>query len=476
MSSPEAYPKCPKHAGVTPAGSLAPSLGLNEPEQLRQSYSSITHTCAQPITGYSNNSGETESQRACDDDIQLVGDRHLPTSVASIQTSPQPAAAANSSQTKPRRVSSSYEECGPLKYERASNVVISITPKRESSNFGLHNLSEDTVGLPKEQYKPPPSRSRSAKPPVDLTIDYSVRPEQKAKTKAKRNRTIAVSEKPSTPTASSLLLRSQSQMTVTEESTEVLPLEGALPLKSEITSGKSTAASLDHWYTPEKSDRTNAQQMKNTEEVTITIPEEPLANMEKTEGESRPREHANDNITASKRKENSDVIGIDNFQKTEDGGKLLNGTRRKVQRSKTLGFLDSLQKEVLAAPETPKGKKRGRGRLQKSQEVPMTEPGDEVVSTNPSSTAVIQSGVSTQAKASRDTPSHTVTSMTEENPVVRPNSTPPKPDNPAQRTRPAMGDTPEKRSHSPLSKGKVPFRVGLSRRARIAPLLRIVKK
>ncbi|KAK3081459.1 hypothetical protein LTS18_006508 [Coniosporium uncinatum] len=31
-------------------------------------------------------------------------------------------------------------------------------------------------------------------------------------------------------------------------------------------------------------------------------------------------------------------------------------------------------------------------------------------------------------------------------------------------------------SHSPLSKGKVPYRVGLSRRARIAPLLRVVKK
>jgi hypothetical protein len=31
-------------------------------------------------------------------------------------------------------------------------------------------------------------------------------------------------------------------------------------------------------------------------------------------------------------------------------------------------------------------------------------------------------------------------------------------------------------AHSPLSKGKVPFRVGLSKRARIAPLLRIVKK
>ena len=42
-------------------------------------------------------------------------------------------------------------------------------------------------------------------------------------------------------------------------------------------------------------------------------------------------------------------------------------------------------------------------------------------------------------------------------------------------TSPKAKETPSP-AHSPLSKGKVPFRVGLSKRARITPLLRIVKK
>jgi hypothetical protein len=36
--------------------------------------------------------------------------------------------------------------------------------------------------------------------------------------------------------------------------------------------------------------------------------------------------------------------------------------------------------------------------------------------------------------------------------------------------------SPKPSSHSPAVKGKTPYRVGLSKRARIAPLLRIVKK
>ncbi|KAF1347123.1 hypothetical protein BDV97DRAFT_233534 [Delphinella strobiligena] len=44
------------------------------------------------------------------------------------------------------------------------------------------------IGLPKEQYKPRPSRSRSDKVTVELPLDYSTRPEKS--TKAKRARTI----------------------------------------------------------------------------------------------------------------------------------------------------------------------------------------------------------------------------------------------------------------------------------------------
>jgi hypothetical protein len=64
-------------------------------------------------------------------------------------------------------------------------------------------------------------------------------------------------------------------------------------------------------------------------------------------------------------------------------------------------------------------------------------------------------------------------------PAIPPPSTP---EQPELRSKPSV-KTPESKTaakspnnHSPINKGKVPYRVGLSKRARIAPLLRVMKK
>jgi hypothetical protein len=69
---------------------------------------------------------------------------------------------------------------------------------------------------------------------------------------------------------------------------------------------------------------------------------------------------------------------------------------------------------------------------------------------------------------------------TEEKKSAPPQSTP---EQPQLAPAPEVPKTPESKTkaksptnHSPINKGKVPYRVGLSRRSRIAPLLRIIKK
>ncbi|KAE9971466.1 hypothetical protein BLS_004426 [Venturia inaequalis] len=63
--------------------------------------------------------------------------------------------------------------------------------KDEASNKGASSLNPDelAIGLPKEQYKPRPSRSRSARIVEDTSIDYSKRPETLTTSKLKRRKT-----------------------------------------------------------------------------------------------------------------------------------------------------------------------------------------------------------------------------------------------------------------------------------------------
>ena len=61
-----------------------------------------------------------------------------------------------------------------------------VTPKSDCTPAFEHDFS--AIGIPEEQYKPRPSRSRSLKLSGEVPIDYSKRPEAAVK-KARRTRT-----------------------------------------------------------------------------------------------------------------------------------------------------------------------------------------------------------------------------------------------------------------------------------------------
>ncbi|QDS74534.1 hypothetical protein FKW77_007582 [Venturia effusa] len=61
--------------------------------------------------------------------------------------------------------------------------------KSESTDVLSLDCDDLAIGLPKEQYKPRPSRSRSARITEDTSIDYSKRPEKSGATKLKRRKT-----------------------------------------------------------------------------------------------------------------------------------------------------------------------------------------------------------------------------------------------------------------------------------------------
>jgi hypothetical protein len=79
--------------------------------------------------------------------------------------------------------------------------VAPVSSKSEQKPSYVPNSEDDliTVGVPLEQYKPRPSRSRSLKLNMEQSIDYSQRPERVAK-KTRRTRTTGEVETTSSAT------------------------------------------------------------------------------------------------------------------------------------------------------------------------------------------------------------------------------------------------------------------------------------
>lgn len=129
-----------------------------------------------------------------------------------------------------------------------------------------------------------------------------------------------------------------------------------------------------------------------------------------------------------------------------------------------------------AVPDEPP-KKRGRGRPPKAK---AQEPAAEPHNASPDAEhAVLDQAPKPPDPALQYQNLNTVPAQ-QPGSMPTPQSTPPQPDPPA-----AAAATPQKKGkatvgspthHPPLSKGKTPYRVGLSRRARIPSLLRVVKK
>lgn len=117
-------------------------------------------------------------------DDTIPGDTFPPGYLGEMQTPVVPTHRKSTQQTPSEHQSSSLtpwseSAVGNSSARGSSNNNISSDPPRSDDHL---------IGLPKEQYKPRPSRSRSEKVTIEVPIDYSTRPEKS--TKAKRARTI----------------------------------------------------------------------------------------------------------------------------------------------------------------------------------------------------------------------------------------------------------------------------------------------
>jgi hypothetical protein len=159
----------------------------------------------------------------------------------------------------------------------------------------------------------------------------------------------------------------------------------------------------------------------------------------------------------------------------------LSTTSKKAKRRKTTSDIPEPgkdQENLLPVEVTTEKKKRGRPKktikatvpTDTVQETTLEIPEEEhhgkkeIMETNEPALQDVDASVNSK--------SHTVESVPEKlpTPATKPDITPPVVTSctPEQTTKPS--------SRSPASKGKVSYRVGLSKRAKIAPLLRIVKK
>ena len=368
---------------------------------------------------------------------------------------------------------------GPGEGAPNSDRMIDTATKNRSLN---RNTASQEIGLPMERYKPRPSRSRATKIEENPEIDYSVRPEKAAKKKSRRSRTIGVE------LARELEVQENRGVHVLETSPPVYT--GAVP--ASITETQSTKPPKKRKNSKSEPDelaslaRTGRDVVAKGKEISVRIPKAPQVVVNRVTDEEKAHTEAHDDVLLPNLTESLDSVESGNGRAGERDIIAVNGTKRKRRKtSETMAVEDPVPADGISVPEPTKEKKRGRGRPRLRPKTPVpddpkeglprdgTPNGDGGRSAEPESFTPATKGpigdhpelqpelAPSEAKIAKESPK--ISSAKDEGQMSR-NETPKKQIQPANP------------KHSPLSKGKVPFRVGLSKRARIAPLLKMVKK
>ncbi|KAA6406789.1 MAG: hypothetical protein FRX48_09513 [Lasallia pustulata] len=301
------------------------------------------------------------------------------------------------------------------------------------------------VGFPKEQYQPRPSRSRATHADNEflLALDFSKRPEAVAKAKIKRRRTTG----------------------------------GHIPTHADVTVDNVAELGDDELKAPGK---TRHKRIRAT------------GDQDAPHGDIRPIDFPqHDADGTEKHKESRETLASAGVPEQEAMLGPIDGSKENE-----VNEANKVDKPSAKAEE-PK-KKRGRAR-KKTTDDPLTLPENppDRPPTAPEAPAEKASNPPPAAKKTSQRqkpadPTASITSISEERVVSDDeapdlaaanvsHNTPQQPKSPPRPLKPAAPvQTPEKRGakgpdkHSPLNSGKVPYRVGLSRRARIEPLLRVV--
>ena len=301
--------------------------------------------------------------------------------------------------------------------------------KRESDQTRVDEADSDdvAVGLPKDQYEPRPSRSRSGRSTGEVIIpdDFSKRPETIAKKKKLLKSKTTTFQEFSSENRGEI---GNAPLNPQTEVSEVVP--------QTLISELSSTPGLD------KSERFDGNDM---EEGKLTS--KPPEKSEKTNKKQRGR---------PKKPAPSTALGEDPRNQLEPGSGLsIDHEDRETAKSgasgrKTKKAASAKPEEAALSAELVQGSGDELGDSEKT--IHMHEKTLGEISVNQKvSKATGKSAESTSPKKCLDEPPQT-----------------PRKDDPPKHK--------DSDKHSPISSGKVGYRVGLSKRARIAPLLRVVRK
>ncbi|KAI9667872.1 MAG: chitin deacetylase [Bathelium mastoideum] len=395
---------------------------------------------------------------------------------------------------------------------------------------------EIAIGLPREQYKPRPSRSRSARVEEDV-LDLSISPKRAARAKRKKKLDV-VTEKAADP-----FVTAEKLATITSMGFSSSQAERALrALKGDVEQAvdrlcnqqigdtnegsdqkqhpddsvmeQTTAHALDSGATPKECstndetfvDKTNSPRAVNVASVDTSVSADapsaaggksllrveiiPSKETELRESSSlakkKPKK-AKRQKTAHPDEKETQVATRASDLEAEEGGSPVVSLEKRTATNTDVRVDHNVNEQPLKAmsnqDSAPVAKKPGRGRPKKIREQPPER--DMEADMQALEETVVAVDDHLKEIPSNTIPSYVERSGDEDVPVKStPEKQVPHGDSPV-RSEPISGDvtTPHKdkaklghKQHSPINKSKVAYRVGLSRRARIAPLLRMVKK
>ena len=289
--------------------------------------------------------------------------------------------------------------------------------KRKRDTDDEHGSDDNAIGVPKEHYQPRPSKRRSGGGDGEIVVptDFSKRPEAigKGKRKTKRHKTTAFQE---------LLPKDEDE----DEEVKVVP-----DPRFEIPEKKTPKISTE-------SDQPGAERKDNTEKIRpeAEVESNQAAKSTGQKKRGRPKKsvtHLPEETVVDETEADHDHDGVEPEEHAKKSQK------EKKTREKAMPIIDEQDSDT-----------NGASAAQDDAPAPsaniLNETNGNIIPPKPTTESPIETS---PAKA------------------IPPPETPQKPTTPAPKG-------PDK--HSPISSGKVAYRVGLSKRARIAPLLRIVRK
>jgi len=369
------------------------------------------------------------------------------------------------------------------------------------------------IGMPEEQHKPRPSRSRSLKVDIEEPIDYSIRP-KRAKNISKRRRATAELDAASVKTPEKI--RQICDMGFTPSTTT-----GALKRNNGdviqtidwlVTNNighdelapqsppKSKPSPQEGGKTPAMDPEAVQDIMRNLD--TYRRDEESAHSIQPampSEGGTVTQIESTSNITTSPNAGmHSEIAQNTSPMKVQvvipkkspkavatQAADTTSAPAKKAKRRKTK--LDQPESELItsmpASTEAKPEKKKGRGRPKKTATAaapiePIKDPSEH--GTKEKQPKEIQQSIELESATEKAELNKDEAPQEVEPPKTVNSESPAHPNPPSKASPAAASETPERSTKptidSPITKGKVPYRVGLSKRARIAPLLRIVKK